>query len=108
MECTRKDATASVRMETKIKEDAENILRNLGIPVPVVINALYRQIGYHRGIPVALTLQERPKAKDEMTNPELYTNLKHSYEQSLAGKGRSVDDVFDDLEESLRRVTANK
>lgn len=97
-----KDATVSVRVETKIKEEAEDILQNLGIPVSVVINTLYRQIVYHRGIPFALTLPERPKAEDEMTNTGLYTKLKHSYEQSLAGKGRTVDDVFDDLEGSLR------
>jgi addiction module RelB/DinJ family antitoxin len=97
-----KDATVSVRVETKIKEEAEDILQNLGIPVSVVINTLYRQIVYHRGIPFALTLPERPKAEDEMADTELYTKLKHSYEQSLAGKGRTVDDVFDDLEGSLR------
>ncbi|MGI6211795.1 MAG: type II toxin-antitoxin system RelB/DinJ family antitoxin [Anaerovoracaceae bacterium] len=40
------------------------MLKQLGITVSVVINSLYRQIIYHRGIPFSLTIPERPKAVD--------------------------------------------
>lgn len=37
-----KNSTVSARVETDIKNEAEGILRQLGIPVSVVINSLYR------------------------------------------------------------------
>lgn len=93
-----KDATVSARVEYDIKMEAEDILQKLGIPVSVVINSLYRQIIYKHGIPFSLTIPMRPKAEDEMSKTELDAKLTHSYEQSLAEKGRPYQDVFDDLE----------
>ena len=46
-----KDSTVSARVEYDIKTEAEDILQGLGIPVSVVINSLYRQIIYRRGVP---------------------------------------------------------
>ena len=51
-----KDSTVSARVENNVKLEAEDILQKLGIPVSVVINSLYRQIIYQRGIPFSLTL----------------------------------------------------
>ena len=96
-----KDSTVSARVEEDVKVEAENILKQLGIPVSVVINALYRQIIYRRGIPFPMTIPERPKAVDEMAAEEMNAKLEHSYAQSLAGEGRPMDDVFNDLERSI-------
>lgn len=96
-----KDATVSARVEYNVKTEAEDILQKLGIPVSVVINSLYRQIIFNRGIPFSLNVPKEPKTADEMTDAELNTKLQHSYEQSLVGKGRPFNEVFDDLEGSL-------
>lgn len=96
-----KDATVSARVEYNVKNEAEDILQSLGIPVSVVINSLYRQIIYKHGIPFSLTIPAAPKAVDEMSKAELDAKLAHSYEQSLAGEGRPYQDVFDDLEKEL-------
>lgn len=98
-----KDSTVSVRVENDVKIEAEDILQKLGVPVSVVINSLYRQIIYRHGIPFSLTIPETPRAADELTEGELSAKLQHSYEQSLAGKGRSMSEVFDDLERSLKK-----
>ena len=50
-----KESIVSAYVEINIKTEAENILQELGIPVSVVINSLYRQIIYQRGIPFSLT-----------------------------------------------------
>lgn len=97
-----KDSTVSVRVENDIKIEAEDILQKLGIPVSVAINSLYRQIIYTRGIPFSLTIPKTPKAADEFTNTEMNAKLQKSYEQSLAGEGRPMNEVFDDLERTLK------
>ena len=96
-----KDTTVSARVENNVKVEAEDILQKLGIPVSVVINSLYRQIIYRHGIPFSLTIPSKPRALDEMSDTELNAKLQHSYTQSIAGEGRSLGDMFDDLERSL-------
>ena len=96
-----KDATVSARVECGVKNEAEEILQKLGIPVSVVINSLYRQIIYRHGVPFALTLPAEPRTLDTLTAAELDAKLQRSYDQSLAGQGRPMGDVFDELERSL-------
>ena len=96
-----KDATVSARVEYNVKTEAESILEQLGIPVSVVINTLYRQIIYRHGIPFPMTIPAVPKTLDSMTAAELTAKLQHSYEQSLAGEGRPFEEVFDALERGL-------
>ena len=96
-----KDSTVSARVENNVKLEAEDILQKLGIPVSVVINSLYRQIIYHRGVPFSLTIPSEPRTMDVMADAELDPKLQRSYKQSLAREGRSKHDVFDDLERSL-------
>ena len=96
-----KDSTVSARVETDIKVEAEDILQKLGIPVSVVINSLYRQIIFTKGIPFSLTIPKEPRTLDTMSHSELDTMLQHSYEQSLAGEGRPFEEVFDELERGL-------
>ena len=96
-----KDATVSARVEYDVKTEAEDILQRLGVPVSVVINSLYRQIIYHKGVPFALTIPSAPKTIDTLTRNELDEKLRHSYDQSLEGQGRKMADVFEDLERSF-------
>ena len=51
-----KTATVLARVDPKLKEDAENILDQLGIPVSLLINMLYKQIVLTKSIPFALTI----------------------------------------------------
>lgn len=97
-----KDSTVSARVENNVKIEAEDILQKLGVPVSVVINSLYRQIIYHHGIPFSLTIPSEPRTVDAMSDAELDSKLQHSYAQAIAGEGRPMSDVFDDLERSLK------
>ena len=96
-----KNATVSARVEYDVKNEAEEILEQLGIPVSVVINSLYRQIIFKHGIPFSLTVPQQPKTLDMMSEEELNEKLEHSYQQSLRGEGRPLDGVFDELERGL-------
>ena len=96
-----KNATVSARVEYDVKNEAEEILEQLGIPVSVVINSLYRQIIFKHGISFSLTVPQQPKTLDMMSDEELNEKLEHSYQQSLRGEGRSLDEIFDELERDL-------
>ena len=97
-----KDSTVSARVENNVKIEAEDILQKLGVPVSVVINSLYRQIIYHHGVPFSLTIPTEPRTVDAMSDDELDAKLQHSYAQAIAGEGRPMSEVFDDLERSLK------
>ena len=60
-----KTATVSARIDEEVKDQAEDIMRQLGIPVSVVINTLYHQIINKNGIPFTLTLSDSDKDKDK-------------------------------------------
>ena len=89
-------------MEYSVKNEAEDILQKLGIPVSVVINSLYRQIIYKRGVPFSLTIPEEPRTFDSLSPEELNAKLARSYEQSLRSEGRPFAEVFNELEGSLK------
>ncbi len=59
-----KTATVSARIDEEVKDQAEDIMRQLGIPVSVVINTLYHQIINKNGIPFTLTLSDSDKDKE--------------------------------------------
>ena len=96
-----KTSTVSARIEENIKTEAEDVLRKLGLPVSVVIDSLYRQIIFTRGIPFSLSLPNPPKALEDMTENELNAKLQRGYEQAIAGQGRPYKEVFDELRQSL-------
>ena len=75
-----KDSMVSARVEYGVKAEAEAVLQRLGIPVSVVIDSLYRQIIFRRGVPFPLTLPPEPKPQDAMTPAELNAKLEHSYQ----------------------------
>ena len=58
-----KTATVSARIDEDVKDQAEDIMRQLGIPVSVVINTLYHQIINKNGIPFTLPSPIRTRTK---------------------------------------------
>ena len=96
-----KDETVSAHVEYGIKNKAEGILQELGIPVSDVINSLYRQIIRNHGVPFSLTTPSEPRTLDSMTKEQLEAKLQHSYEQSILGEGRPFDEVFDEVEKGF-------
>lgn len=98
-----KNVTVSCRIEENIKNDAEAILQQLGIPVSVVISSLYRQIIARNGIPFSLTLPRKDDIELDLSNPELNERLERGYQQVMRREGRPLDDVFDDLERKYAR-----
>lgn len=61
-----KTANVTARVQPEIKQQAEEVLEKLGIPVSVLIDSLYRQIIMTNGIPYSFNIPAMP-TRDSMT-----------------------------------------
>ena len=89
-------ANVMARVEPDVKEQAEGILDQLGIPASVVINALYKQIIYRNGIPFSLILPTAPVARDE-----IHAMMQAGLEDAKADRSRPASEVFAELRRGL-------
>ena len=96
-----KTANVLARVEPEVKEQAEAIMAQLGIPASVVINMLYKQIIMRKAIPFPMVVVERPKARDEMSDEEFHEMLRIGLEQAERGEGRPVREVFEEIRREL-------
>ena len=90
---SNKTATVTVRIEPEIKEKAEKIMEELGLPVSVVISMFYRQIIAKNGIPFPLNIPGIPD-EDTMSETELDAMLERGYQQSLNGETTPAEEIF--------------
>lgn len=79
-----KTANVMARVEPSVKEQAEEIMEMLGIPVSVVINTLYKQIIMTRSIPFSLSLPAVPVARDEMDDAAFHTMMARGLSEAKA------------------------
>lgn len=86
------------RIDTNLKENAENILRQLGISPSGAIQMLYSQIVLTKGMPLDLHLPARkPTAIGGMSRAELDMELRKGVDSLSCGKIYSVEEVDDEL-----------
>lgn len=96
----QKTATLYARIEPDVKEQAESILSELGIPASNAINMFYKQIIMHRGLPFEVRLPgRRPLELADMGRDELSASLEEGYQDVLAGRTRPVADAFGNMAE---------
>jgi len=87
------------RVEPEIKERAEQVLSQLGIPMSNAIGLFLRQVIMQRGIPFDLKLAPRePVAMGELTLTQLNAELEKGYASAMAGRHRSFKEVASDME----------
>lgn len=97
-----KSANVLARVEPEVKEQAESIMSQLGLPASVVINALYKQIIMTRSIPFSLALPKEPSTLDTMDIQKFNSIMETGLEQAKADQSRPVNDVFADLRQGLQ------
>lgn len=95
-----KTANVTARVQPEIKERAEAVLEQIGIPVSVLIDTLYRQIIMTGGIPYSLSVPHIPTL-DMMSEEDIDAMLQKGYEQAKAGKGIPVDEAFKMIREGI-------
>ncbi|MCL2427478.1 MAG: type II toxin-antitoxin system RelB/DinJ family antitoxin [Oscillospiraceae bacterium] len=85
-----KDTSISIRMESKLKEDAENVLDQFGLNMTTVVNMLFRQIVREQAIPLSLSLNPTINPIDELAYAKAARSTGYS--------GRTADGVIKDME----------
>lgn len=94
-----KTATLNLRINPTVKNNAENVLKQLGIPMATAVDMFLRQISLTGSIPFSVKLPAVPREinADTMTNSELEETLLHGYEQIAKGQVvelESVNEMF--------------
>ena len=97
-----KTANVLARIEPEVKEQAEEILDQLGIPASVVINMLYKQIILKKGIPFSVSLNPAPKSIEQMNIQEFDSMMLKGLEQAKANDSRPAEEVFADLKREMK------
>lgn len=96
----QRTATLYARVEPDVKDRAEAILAELGIPASNAINMFYKQIILRRGLPFDVRLPERrPLDASLMEREELYSRLEEGYGEVVDGHTRPAPEVFVSLNE---------
>ena len=72
-----KSATLNLRINPTVKEQAENVLRQLGIPMSTAIDMFLNQVTLVKGIPFPVTLPQAPGTinADLMDAREIHARL---------------------------------
>lgn len=97
-----KTANLYVRIEPGLKERAEQILNEIGLPPSSAITMFYKQVVMQRGLPFDAKLSyKQPVDVASMTKEELDAELEKGYQDILAGRVSSSEEAFDSLYREL-------
>ncbi|MGI6434434.1 MAG: type II toxin-antitoxin system RelB/DinJ family antitoxin [Syntrophomonadaceae bacterium] len=84
------------RVEPEVKEQAELILEQLGIPMSNAIRLFLKQIVLQRGIPFELKLpQSKPLSVIMLTEEQFNTEIENGLADVAAGRVVSAENVAD-------------
>ena len=87
-----------VRVEPEIKEQAENVLEQLGIPMSNAISVFLRQIVLHKGIPFEMKLpQAKPLSLGALSEKEFNEEIENGLADISSGKIVSAQSVADKM-----------
>ena len=82
------------RVEPEIKEQAEQVLDQLGIPMSNAVSMFLRQVVLQRGIPFEMKLpQETPLAYGSLTKDQFGEEIEKGMADIKAGRVYSADAV---------------
>ena len=92
-----KSSNVMARVEPDIKEQAEDILARLGLPVSVVINSLYRQIIMRNGLPFSMTVPAGVVSRDTMSDADFNAMMSRGLTQAKSNDSIPLEDAMTDL-----------
>ena len=96
-----KTATINVRVDEVDKKSAEQVLKQLGMPMSTLITLLLKQVSLTKSIPFDITLPEAPASVsvDQMTSAEFGQMMVEAYREAEKGQARSAAEFFKEFRE---------
>lgn len=95
-----KSVTMNLRVNPSVKKQAEDVLKQLGIPMATAIDMYLRQISMTGSIPFSIALPKAPASvnADAMATNQLRAELKAGYDDMLNGnvQGASIASALRD------------
>ena len=94
-----KTATLNLRVNPVVKQEAEEVLNELGVPMTTAVNMFLRQVSLTHSIPFPVALPGGPARLDigRMTSEELRAAIQTGLDALAAGKVRSAAEAFEDI-----------
>lgn len=91
-------ANVFARIEPEIKEQAEFVLDQLGIPMSNAIGMFLRQIVLQKGIPFEMKLPNtQPLAYSALTKEQFDEEIKKGLDDIKAGRVFSAEEIEDEM-----------
>ena len=91
---TARTSNIFARVEPEVKEQAELVLEQLGIPMSNAIGLFLRQVVLQRGIPFELKLpQSRPLSVSALTEEQFNSEIEKGLADLTAGRVVSAESV---------------
>ena len=79
----------SIRLDSEVKEQAQQVFNDLGMDMTTAINIFLRQAIQYQGLPFDVRLDENRKLLEVLTDLDQNRNMSQSFE--------SVSDLMEDL-----------
>lgn len=92
------------RVEPEVKEQAEIVLEQLGIPMSNAIGMFLRQVVLQRGLPFEMKLPERrPLDMNSISREQFDREMRKGMEDLRAGRTHSADEVHAQMRAAMQR-----
>lgn len=95
-----KSARVTARIQPEIKRQAEAVLEQLGLPVSVLINTLYRQIIITGSVPFTFAVPKVP-TKESLNDALFNVLMETGYAQVKSGEGLFIGEAFAKIRENI-------
>ena len=97
-----KSATLNLRINPTLKQNAENVLSRLGIPMSTAVDMFLNQVVLVGGIPFSVTIPNIPESIDatRMTGEELHAKIQRGYDDYKDGNVQNAADAFSKFREN--------
>lgn len=97
-------ANVFVRVEPTVKEQAEKILNELGIPMSNAVGLFLRQVVLQRGIPFEIKLPAGPPiAYDSLTEAQFNSEIEKGMQDIELGRTFASEDLRAEMKIKLKR-----
>ena len=93
-----KTTTITIRVDPKVKKEAETTLHKLGLTTSQAVSLFLRQVSLARGLPFAVLLPDNENSEDETPNAETLAAIDDLIHRRNVKVFNSVDDAFKELE----------